>query len=917
LLAEADGPSGGAFERRRITVLAWEMDGIEELAQELDPDVLAGVVRRCHAAARSVAERTGGQVATEDETGGLVYFGYPRALEDGPVRAVRAGRRLAETLLADVPVRLRVGIDTGPAVVGRLGTTGLAMGHTPRTSWRLAAEAGPGEVVVSGATRVSYEGYFTFEPAGAAHRVTGATGARSRLEARGDELAPLVGREQELGLLRGRWEQAAHGLGQAVLLAGEAGIGKSRLVRELAAGLDAQTATVLEFQCSAAGGSSALHPLADHFRRALAERSQGLEALLAETGVPVGDAAPVVATLLGMPSTAALDPEALKRRTTDVVVSYVLAHADRRPVLAVFEDLHWADPSSLDLVEELLEAIAEARVLLVATYRPSFRLPWEPRSHVSHLSLGPCTAGEAERMIMAVAPLPGDVARAVAERSDGVPLFIEELARAAAGGGTEIPATLADLLMARLDALGPAARSVAQTAALIGREFTRDLLAAASELPERELGRGLEQLVAEELVRRRGRALPVRYAFRHALLQEGIDRSLAGDARRSLHLRIARALERTVRDLARHEPEAVAHHFEAAGERGRALSYRLEAGRLAIARSANVEAVDQLTRAIGDLEAFPDGDSRADLELDLRILLGNSLISLRGYASPEVAECYARARELCVRTGDDARLLPVLYGLWVNAFVRAEHERDLELGRELLELAERRDAGVLIVAERAVGWPLVCMGRFAEAREHLDRIPALHEPAEQRPLRFLYGQDPVVAGLATGAWALWGCGADADADARAEEAIALARELDHPITLTYALGAGGLLAVLRDDIAGARRRAGEALEVTEAFRLPVWRAWSLYVLGWAELADGRAERAADTLRAGLSVAHATGTALFEPLARATLAEAETSVGLHEAASQSLAAAEEAIARSGERIWEPLVARARATSTAAG
>jgi predicted ATPase len=909
LLAEADEPAEGAFARRRITVLAWEMDGIEGLAQELDPDLLAGVVRRCHAAARAVAESEGGHVATEGETGGLVYYGYPRALEDGPLRAVRAGRRLAETAAADVRVRLRVGIDTGPAVVGRLGTAGLAMGHTPRTSWRFAAEAGAGEVVVGDATRLSCEGYFTFEPAGDGHRVTAATGARSRLEARGDELAPLVGRERELGLLTGRWEQAAQGLGQAVLLAGEAGIGKSRLVRELAAGLGPET-RLLEFQCSAAGGSSALHPVADHFRRALADRSQGLEALLAETGVPVSDTAPVVAALLGMSSTATPDPEALKRRTTDVFVSYVLAHADRRPVLAVFEDLHWADPSSLELVEELLEAIAEARVLLVATFRPSLRLPWEPRSHATHLSLGPCTIGEAERMIMAVAPLPADVARAVAERSDGVPLFIEELARAAAGGGTDIPATLADLLMARLDALGPTARSVAQTAALIGREFTRDLLTAASELPERALERGLDQLLAAELVRRRGRALPVRYAFRHALFQEGIGESLADDARRSLHLRIARALERTVRDLARHEPETIARHFEAAGAPGRAVSYRLEAGRLAIARSANVEATDQLTRAIGDLEAFPDGESRADLELDLRILLGNALISLRGYASPEVAECYARARELCVRTGDDARLLPVLYGLWVNAFVRAEHERDFDLGLELLELAARRDPGVLIVAERAVGWPLVCMGRFEEAREHLDRIPVLHEPAEQRPLRFLYGQDPTVAGLATGAWALWGCGAGADAEERTEEAIALARELDHPITLTYALGAGGLLAALRDDVAGARRRAGEALEVTEAFRFPVWRAWSLYVLGWAELADGRAERAAETVHTGLSVAHATGTALFEPFALTTLAQAESSLGRHEEASQRLAAAEAAIARSGERIWQPLLQRLR-------
>jgi predicted ATPase/DNA-binding SARP family transcriptional activator len=913
-LLAGDDDAGAPFERRRITVLAWEIDRIEDFAHDLDPGVLAGILRRCHAAARAAADGEGGHVATEDETGGLIYFGYPRALEDGPLRAVRAGRRLTETT-TDAPgtvlVRLRVGIDTGPAVVGRLGSAGLAMGQTPATSWRLAAAAAAGDVVVSEATRTSCEGFYTFAAAGDAYRVSGATGARSRLEARGGELSPLVGREHELALLRGRWEQAEQGLGQAVFVAGEAGIGKSRLVSELAAGLDVPDGGLLEFQCSPVGGSSALHPVADHFRRALADRSRGLEDLLAETGIPVAHAAPVVAAILGVAGPVEVDPEALKRRTTDVVIGYLLARAERQPVLAVFEDLHWADPTTLDLFEELLDSIVDGRVLLIATFRPAFRVPWEPRSHASSLALSPCTPDEVDQLIAntAAAPLPPDVARAVAQRSDGIPLFIEELARAAGTGGSEIPATLADLLMARLDVHGPAARAVAQVASLIGREFPRDLLQAASGLTEREVELGLEKLIAAELLRRRGRALPVRYAFRHALLQEGVSRSLGDNARRALHLQIARALERAVRDIARHEPESVAHHFEAAGEPGRAVSYRLEAGRLALARSANVEAADQLMRAIGDLSAFPDGESREDLELDLRILLGNALISLRGYASDEVAECYARAHELCRRVGDDARVLPVLYGLWVNAFVRARHERVLDLGLELRELAERRDPGVLIVAERAVGWPLVCMGRFAEGRDHLDRILELHEPAEQRPLRFLYGQDPAVAGIATGAWALWGCGLDAEADARAEHAIALARELEHPITLTYALGAGALLGALRGDAEGARRRAVEAIGVTEAFRFPVWHAWSLYALGWVQVAEGDGERAITTLRAGLAAARATGTSLFDPFALATLSEAEWSSGLDAEASRSLAAAGEAMRRSGERLWEPLVRRA--------
>ena len=277
--------------------------------------------------------------------------------------------------------------------------------------------------------------------------------------------------------------------------------------------------------------------------------------------------------------------------------------------------------------------------------------------------------------------------------------------------------------------------------------------------------------------------------------------------------------------------------------------------------------------------------------------------------------CYGRARELCRRTGDDARLLPVLYGLWVNAFVRARHERALTIGLELRQLAERRDPGVLIIAERAVGWPLFCTGRFADAREHLDRIPTLQESTDQRPLRFLYGQDPAVAGLATGAWALWGCGEGEAADARAAEAIALARRTEHPLTVAYALGTGALVAALRRDARAARARSVEAVAVAGEYRLPLWRAWSLYALGWAELAEGDAERAAATLRAALSAARATGAAVFEPFALTELAEAEAGTGRVDEARRCLATAEEVARENGELFWQPETARVHDRLTA--
>ena len=282
---------------------------------------------------------------------------------------------------------------------------------------------------------------------------------------------------------------------------------------------------------------------------------------------------------------------------------------------------------------------------------------------------------------------------------------------------------------------------------------------------------------------------------------------------------------------------------------------------------------------------------------------------MRGYAAPEVEGCYWRARELCRRTGEDVRLLPVLYGLWVNAFVRARHARVLELGLELRELAERLDPGALIVAERAVGWPLVCMGRFAEAREYLDRIPGLHQPADQRALRFLSGQDPAVAGRASGAGALGGCGEPEAADVRARAAIDLARGTEHPLTLTYALGAGALLGALLGDARTARARAVEAIAVTDEYGLPLWRAWSMYALGWARFAEGDAERGAATLRDALAGARGTGAALFEPFALTVLAEAESAAGRDDEALRSLAEADDAARRSGELFWQPQTQRA--------
>ncbi len=899
LLAGAvDEPRRAAeAERRRITVLAWEVDGLGRLTDRLAPERLAAVVDECHATARASVAAGGGHVATEDESGGLVYFGYPGAAEQAAQRAVRASLALARELrrsIDGVTLELCAGVHSGPVVIGQ---GRLALGQTPRTAWHLAAAASPGEVLVSDATRGLCGGDFAFAPQAGGHRVIGETGAHARPDAQG-ATTPLVGRERELGLLAGRWEQAAAGLGQAVLVSGEAGIGKSRLVRELADRMELDPAGVLELRCVQGRAGTALHPVSDHIRLRL---TGSVERLLADAGIDVARHARVVAALLGRPFAQPPDPLMLKRRTTEAVLAYLLARAE--PTLLVVEDVHWADHSTLELVGELLDAIGEARVLVVVTLRPSFEPPWTPGGQVSHLALAPLTRREAHELVRRVAPLEAEAADGVVERGGGLPLLLEELARSAAGADDGVPVTLSDALAARLDRLGPAAWVVAQLAAAVGPEPRHDVLVAASDMHADDLEAGLDELVHAGLLRRRGRPPGLRYAFRHALVREGVREIPRGRARRALHLRIARALERALPELARTDPERVADHLEEAGEPGRAAAYRLDAGRAALARAAATEAVGQLTRGLAGLGALPEDERRAELELALRIPLGSALQSLHGCASLDAARCHDRARALCEATGDRGSLPAVLYGSWVGALARAQHERALELGSQLRELVGEHDPGAVL----AVGWPLVFLGRFAEARTALDRVPDPCDGAS-RPR---YGHDPAVTATAAGAWALWGCGATREAAERGERAIALARASDHPPSLVAALGMGAQLAAFLDDAPAARERALEAIALAEELGMTPWSAWSRYPLGWAELALGEPGRAAATLAEGVRRARAAGAAVLEPFALTALAQAVAAGGRPGDARRHLDEAGAAAARTGERLWALGTRRARA------
>ena len=826
-------------ERRQLTVMFCDLADSTRLAGQLDPEDLREVVLAYQAACVEVLQRFDGHVAQYLGDGLLVYFGYPQAHEDDAQRAVRAGLGILDametlnTRLAQhqgVRLAVRIGIHTGPVVVGTMGSGGryeqLALGETPNLAARLQSLAAPDTVAISETTHRLVQGYFRYNDLGSpslkgvetplrVYRVVEESAAQSRLDVAGSTgLTPLVGREHEVGLLQERWAQSRDGLGQVVLLSGEAGIGKSRLVRVLTERVADEGVPWLTLRCSPYHTNSAFYPVIEHLQRLLqwdrhetpAARLDTLEQGLRTTGLPLEDIVPLLAALLSLPvpeqyPPLTLSPQRQKQKTQEALVAWLLAETARQPVLAVWEDLHWADPSTLELLDLLLDHVPTARLLLVLTSRPEFRPPWAPRSYVTQLTLPRMPRRQSEEMVLRVTggkPVPAEVLAQIVAKTDGIPLFIEELVKTILAAGLvqedtgryvltgplpplAIPATLQDALMARLDRLA-VVKEVAQLGAVLGREFSYELLRAVAPQDEVTLQQALAQLMEAELLYQRGLPPHATYVFKHALIQDAAYQSLLKSTRQQHHQRIAQVLEQLFSDTAATQPEVLAHHYTEAGLSAQAIPYWQQAGQHALQRSAPAEAIAHLTQGLAVLTTLPETPERLHQELDLQVALGTALRATKGNAAPEVERPYTRARELCAQLGDTPQLFPVLRGLMLYYQGRGQLHTASQLGEQLLRLAQALpDPAHLLLAHFQLGWALCWRGEPAAARTHHTQALALYEPQAHRALAVRYGGDLGVASGGYLARALWYLGYPDQALQRTQAVRTLAQEVAQPL----------------------------------------------------------------------------------------------------------------------------------------
>ena len=740
---EAAAARPGADERRQLTVMFCDIVDSTAMSAQRDPEDLREVIRAYQRACVDAITRFDGHVAKYLGDGVLAYFGYPAAHEDDAARAVRAGlaivegiKGLAVRVFADEPssptantltpntLSVRVGIHTGLVVLGEMGSgqyrERLAIvGDTPNIAARLQEKAAPNSVVISPTTSRLVTGLFDLQDLGPqtlkgiptplpVYRVVGESEVQSRFEAAiRTGLTPLVGREAELGLLRDRWERAKQGAGQAVALAGEPGIGKSRLMQALKAQVIDEGATPLEFRCSAYHSNSAFFPIIEHIQHTLqfqredppATKLEKLRQALERGWRDRDEALPLWASLLSLPHPDGypplhLTPQLQRQKTQDALLAWLLERAARAPVFCTWEDLHWSDPSTAELLRSLVDRVPANRLLLLFTFRPDFVLPFGTSSSVSTIALGRLTPKQVRDMVGAVTggkALLESVLQPIVAKTDGVPLFVEELTKmvldlgllTAVNGHYELsgplpdlamPSTLQDSLMARLDRLGNA-KHVAQLGAAIGRQFPRALLQAVSALDEPALQRALQALVDAELLYQRGDVTEITYSFKHALVRDAAYQSLLRTTRQQYHRQIARALAEQFADTAESQPELLAHHYTEARLVEQAIPHWLRAGQRAIDRAAFAEAINHLTRGLELLQSVTADAQRDRLELHLQSALGIALQAVRGYAAPEVDRAYTRARSLCRQVDDTAQLASVLRGQILYYGVRADYTR--------------------------------------------------------------------------------------------------------------------------------------------------------------------------------------------------------------------------------------------------
>jgi class 3 adenylate cyclase/tetratricopeptide (TPR) repeat protein len=872
-------------ERRHVTVMFSDIVGSTALSARMDPEDLREVISAYQTCVADIVQRFGGFVAKYMGDGVLVYFGYPQAHEDDAERAVRVGLNLIQGvggLKSSTPLQTRVGIATGLVVVGDLIGSGAAqeravVGETPNLAARMQGIAEPNTVVIAESTRKLLGNLFDLQDLAAqdlkgigsrarAWSVLRPASVESRFEAlHASGLTELVGREEELELLLRCWSKAKTGEGHVVLLSGEAGIGKSRLAAALMERLEGEPHTRLRYFCSPQHTDSAFYPVIGQMERAAAlahgdspqTKLNKLDALLTQTLISRQDAA-LFAEMLSLPNDGRypplieLPPPLRRQKTIEALVSQVEMFAALNPVLMIFEDAHWTDPSSLELFSRVMDRISSTRMLLIVTYRQEFSPPWIGRPHVTILTINRLTRREIEALIDRVVgnkSLSAKVRQDIIVRTDGIPLFVEEMTKAVLEARSEgeaqktaaaipvpvlaIPASLQASLMARLDQLGPA-KEVAQIGSAIGREFSHTLLFSVASKPEPELTSALDRLISAGLLFRQGVPPYSSYLFKHALVQDAAYGTLLRERRRALHARIAEILESQFAEVAENQPELLARHCSEAGLIEKAVHFWGRAGQRSLERSSLVEAIEQLSHALAKITTLPTSRALRHEEIKLQVALITPLLNVKGFSAAETRTATERARLLIEHAEslgepleDPLLLFSVLFGNWVANFVAYNGEVLRELAVQFLALAEKQAVTApLMAGHQIMGVSLATTGEFIQAREHYDRALALYDPAVHRALLTRFAAaitDMRVVTLSFRSLILWMLGYPEAAVADANLALEDAREIDHASTLMFAVFWVGLTIASCGKYAVANALGEELVTLADRNGSPTWK----------------------------------------------------------------------------------------------